>query len=144
METCKLCEKRKPERNGICDNCMAGLGIIEMPPPRRPAAPCMKCSGMQFVRVIPREYAVYPIGEANFPEIAPMTLTQRPHVSPRFLGKGNTVDAPRVLLGDGLLETYTCLQCGYVEWYVEDPSEIPIGPEYMSEIVEYKSEPPYR
>ena len=144
MDSCKLCEKLPPKQNGICEKCMSELGIIEMPPPRRRAAPCVKCSGVKFVRVIPREYTVLPVGDANFSEIAPMTLTQKPKLSSKFFGKGKSVGAPRVLEGDGLLETYTCLQCGYVEWYVENPAEIPIGPEFMSDIVDYLSDAPYR
>lgn len=52
--------------------------------------------------------------------------------------------APTVVLGDSMLETYTCLRCGFVEWYVEDPTEIPIGPEYMSDIVDYSGDNPHR
>jgi hypothetical protein len=123
---------------------MQKLGIIEMPPPRRRAAPCVKCNGMRFVRVIPREHTVTASLDANLPEIAPMTLTQRPQLTAKFFGPGNAVRAPSVVLGDGMLETYTCVKCGYVEWYVEDPSEIPIGPEFMSDIVDYESDKPYR
>lgn len=144
MAICKLCEKNQPEPNGICEPCMATLGIIEMPPPRRRAAPCVKCNGLRFVRVIPREHTVKAMYDTNHPELAPMTLTQQPKVEPKLFGTGTRVSAPTVVLGDGMLETYTCLQCGYVEWYVEDPTEIPIGPEYMSDIVDYSSDKPYR
>lgn len=144
MASCKLCEKNPPEPNGICEPCMATLGIVEMPPPRRRPSPCVKCNGLRFVRVIPREHTVKRYREINAPELAPMTLTQRPEVTPKLLGKGMSVNAPTVVLGDGMLETYTCLGCGYVEWYVEDPTEIPIGPEYMSELVDYSSDEPYR
>ena len=37
---------------------MSELGVIEMPPMRRRASPCLKCNGQKFVRVIPREYTV--------------------------------------------------------------------------------------
>ena len=39
---------------------------------------------------------------------------------------------------------YTCVACGYVEWWCEEPSEIPIGPEYMSELVDYTPDAPFR
>ena|SRR5687768_17116283 len=141
---CKLCDTNPPEPNGICDPCMHKLGIIEMPPARRRAVPCLKCNGLRFVRVIPREHTVAHYVDTNRPEIAPMTLTQQPKLTPKVFSGGMAVEHPGVVLGDGMLETYTCLACGYVEWYVEDPSEIPIGPEFMSEIVDYTPDAPYR
>lgn len=143
MASCKVCDERKPEPNGICTKCMDLLGIIEMPPARRKAAPCVKCNGMKFVRAIPREHTVVTDHELNTPEIAPMTLTQAPRRA-ATLFSGLVPAAPSIVRGDGLLETYTCLACGYVEWYVEDPTEIPIGPEYMTELVDYSGKAPYR
>jgi hypothetical protein len=55
-----------------------------------------------------------------------------------------SVDAPTIKRGKGQLESYTCLACGYVEWWCPDPAEIPIGPEYMSELVDYTPGAPYR
>lgn len=111
MALCKLCDTNPTAPNGLCEPCMAKLGIIEMPPPRRRAAPCVKCNSLRFVRVIPREHTVRAMQDAIAPEIAPM-------------------------------------KCGYVEWYVEwyveDPTEIPIGPEFMSDIVDYTPDKPYR
>ena len=128
----------------MCSECMDKLGIIEMTPARRPPGPCLKCKGLKFVRVIPREHTVKHFAERNYPEVAPMTLTQQPKIEPKVFGTGMIVDHPGVILGDGMLETYTCLACGYVEWYVEDPSEIPIGPEFMSEIIDHTPDAPYR
>lgn len=144
MGNCKLCNDKPAESNGICEKCMDTLGIIEMPPPRRRPTPCLKCSGMKFVRVIPRMHSVRLGIDRNQPEIAPMTLTQAPKFQPKVFGAGHTVEAPTIVLGDGMLETDTCLKCGFVEWYVEDPEEIPIGPEYMSEVIDYESDAPYR
>lgn len=70
---CKLCQHQPAQPNGICNDCMDKVGIIEMPPARRPARPCMKCNGMKFVRVIPREYTIKNWGEQNVAEIAPMS-----------------------------------------------------------------------
>lgn len=144
MVRCKLCQRNPPNPNGLCNECMDEIGVVEMPPARRRAGPCLKCNGFKFVRVIPREYTVKSHREMNLAEVAPMTLTQQPVVTERLMREGNTVDAPRVVLGEGMLETYTCMSCGYVEWYCEDPSEIPIGPEYMSELVDYSPDAPYR
>lgn len=144
MVMCKLCDKLEAEVKEMCTNCMDALGIIEMPPARRKAGPCLKCNGLKFIRVIPREHTVKLDRDFNTAEIAPMTLTQAPRIEHKVFGKGMNVNAPSVVLGDGMLETYTCIACGYVEWWVENPTEIPIGPEYMSELVDYTPDAPYR
>jgi hypothetical protein len=144
MGNCKLCQDNVAESNGLCEKCMDTLGIIEMPPPRRRPTPCLKCNSMKFIRVIPRAHSVRLGIDRNQPELAPLTLTQAPKLDPRLSGNGFNVIAPSVVLGDGMLEAYTCLKCGFVEWYVEDPEEIPIGPEYMSEVIDYESDAPYR
>jgi len=46
--------------------------------------------------------------------------------------------------GKGVLEMYICRACGFVEWYCQDPTELPIGPHYMTQIVDYTSREPYR
>jgi hypothetical protein len=75
---------------------------------------------------------------------APMTLTQAPYLESRLLGRGLKVATRPVTSGHGMLETYTCLRCGYVEWYCQQPLEIPIGPEYMSELIDYTPTAPHR
>ena len=72
-----------------------------------------------------------------------MTLTQEPrrHDGLCF---GRSVTASSVTAGKGTLDASTCLACGFVEWYVQDPSEIPIGPEYMSELVDDSPHAAYR
>ena len=122
----------------ICNTCRDRLGLIPMPPPRRRAAPCKRCNGMKFVRVIPREFAEYG-NSASYPgEVRPMTAT---HV-PQFVGR--MVIAPAPDGGRGVLENYICMQCGFVEWYCGDPERIPIGPEFMTDIVDYDEGGPYR
>jgi len=135
---CKLCNRNEPRPNGLCLECMTALGVIEMPPAARRASPCLKCNGLAFVRVVPREYTVRKSMDWNAPEIAPMTLTQDPEVVERLLFAGNTVTGPRIenASGHGML--------GFVEWWVANAKQIPIGPEYMSELVDYTSSAPYR
>jgi hypothetical protein len=53
-------------------------------------------------------------------------------------------ESPNIAAGRGLLEMDICSQCGAVEWYCHDPESIPIGPEYMSDIVDYSASEPYR
>ena len=115
-----------------------------MPPPRRPARPCQRCNAQRFIRVIPREYTVMAGLDPNTVDVAPMTLTQAPVVTQRLVFRGNSVGVAKLTTGRGVLETYTCTKCGFVEWYCQDPTAIPIGPEYMSDVVDFETDTPYR
>jgi hypothetical protein len=44
----------------------------------------------------------------------------------------------------GELEMYVCRGCGYIDWYCNDLESVPIGPQYMTELVEGESAGPYR
>jgi hypothetical protein len=143
--TCRLCKTLLlvPDQSsgsvaGVCNRCRDRLGLIPMPPQRRRAAPCQRCSGMKFVRVIPREYGEFGNSSAYPGEVMPMTATQLPHVH------GNSVVAPSRDGGRGLLENYICMTCGFIEWYCIDPQRIPIGPEFMTEVVDHDQGGPYR
>ncbi len=46
--------------------------------------------------------------------------------------------------GFGVLEMYICRGCGFTDWYCQDPENIPIGPEYMTEEVDVSGEEPHR
>ena len=141
MPKCKLCSARDVDNRTLemCLDCMRRIGVMELPPPIRPAAPCLRCGCMRFIRVVPREYTVFADLKANVPQVAPMTLTQVPEVVRRALRGDNSVTA-RVDDGRGIIETYVCMECSFVEWYCQDAHHIPIGPQYMSEIVDYGSD----
>lgn len=57
------------------------------------------------------------------------------------LGVTITADTRRSF---GLLEMYVCRGCGYIEWYCSDPQTVPIGPQFMTELVEQSPDGPYR
>jgi hypothetical protein len=122
----------------LCANCATSLGVIPMPPPRRLLVPCRCCNGMSFIRAIPREVA--PTLHTQQPVTAPMTVTIGGQES-GWLGMGITADISRAF---GLLEIYVCRACGYVEWYCSDPARVPIGPQFMTELIEVGGEGPYR
>ena len=90
---------------------------------------------MRFIRVVPRELSATG-GDYVQVIAAPMTLTLVPTTASKFFGQGSNVDDPSSLDGKGKLETFVCTGCGRVEWYCTDPKSIPIGREYMSEIVD--------
>jgi len=58
-----------------------------------------------------------------------------------WLGFGVTADLRRSF---GVLEMYVCRKCGYIEWYCSDPQNVPIGPQFMTELVEQPGDGPYR
>lgn len=106
---------------------------------------------MKFVRVIPRELSAIPRAPNSdyfHQQAAPMGLTiepQRP-ASGHFVGDAwrHDVSDPAPKGARGIVETYVCTQCGFMEWYCPQPATIPIGPEYMADVVDYNAETPYR
>jgi len=120
---------------GMCTPCSNRLGVVVMPPARRRAVPCRGCNGMKFVRAIPREISAWPAPYNADPLVSLMTVTyEDPERSGPLNARG----------GLGLLEVYVCKKCGLVEWYCGDVEQIPIGPRYMTEEIDYESETPYR
>jgi hypothetical protein len=135
---CRIC-KLDIADSDICNRCRETLGIVDMPPARRPATPCIKCRGSKLVRVIPRENTAGG-GDYVTREVVAMHLTVVPKIKAGFfLGPHAGEPVPRD--GRGMLEAYVCRACGYVEWYCTDPENIPIGPEYMTEEVDAGSGP---
>ncbi|MBA3822016.1 MAG: hypothetical protein H0X17_24235 [Deltaproteobacteria bacterium] len=143
-ETCPVCKNRRlwtPEERGLslCTACAASLAVKPMPAPRRPTVPCVKCNGLSFVRAVPREIAPM-LGHETHQVTSSVTVT--------FGGKrgddGQVNADPRRRFGQ--LEMYICKGCGFVEWYCTDPERIPIGPHFMTELVEYGAPPttPFR
>jgi hypothetical protein len=100
---------------------------------------------MKFIRAIPREYTAEWNGASSSSVVAPMALTAHPRVTKRLLFRGNEVTQPDLPRHScGTLEAYVCVGCGYLEWYCQDPENIPIGPEYMTDAIDYASPTPYR
>ena len=150
MPHCRICDRElfgPSSLPGVCPECATTLGLVPMPASRRPAQPCAKCNGMKFIRAIPREYTATDGGVSTRSVIAPMALTLRPVVSKRglFSGGGSEASEPDVRQHSrGTLEVYVCVACGFLEWYCQDPESIPIGPEYMTEAIDYGGRTPYR
>ena len=149
MPHCRICDQElfaSSSLPDVCTDCAKTLGLVPMPPPRRPAQPCAKCNGMKFIRAIPREYTATDGGVSTHSVVAPMSLTVRPFVTKRgFLGGGgNQASEPDLQYSYGTLETYVCVGCGFLEWYCQNPEGIPIGPEYMTDEIDYGSPTPYR
>ena len=160
MANCKLCHAARLETEAeliqtLCAPCATKIGTTPMPPPRRPDVPCPRCRGTRFIRVFPRERFVIDIASkwlgADLGSIgamyAPMAATYDVSIVRQQIGV--MIGAPEVRGLDltrprGLIARYICCGCGFVELFCEDPESIPIGPEYMSDIVDYGSSKPYR
>jgi len=98
---------------------------------------------MRFVRVVPRQLSA--VGRDSVRSVAgPMAVPLPPAKSPKRRFSGNNVAEPKPSRGAGTLELYVCSGCGFVDWYCVDPEKIPIGPEYMTEIVDLAPGSPYR
>jgi hypothetical protein len=148
-EICKVCRIDKvhaeaPAGYGICTPCTMKLGVRPLPPSRRPPTPCSKCNAMVFKRVVPREYTASGKwgGDYISEHVGPMTLTYAVPIVQQMTH--NEVGTTDIEFGYGTIEAYVCIKCGFVEWYCLDPDRIPIGSEYMSELVDYAGETPYR
>lgn len=147
MAICPLCNKTKlitanDQELQACGPCAGMVGIIPLPPTRRPQAACMRCNGRQFMRVIPREHTSIVGRDLNKQVSAPMYVTH--HATPRrgFFQPDPVV--PTHEPGYGLLETWICRKCGFVEWYCFDVEKIPAHPHLMSELVDFDTTGPYR
>ena len=143
--TCRLCKTLllcpRPlsgSVSGVCNRCRDRLGLIPMPPPRRRAAPCKRCNGMKFVRVIPREYGEFGNSTSYPGEVMPMTATQLPNVHGKRLAASSRDRRPRPA---GELHLHRLRLRRVV---LPDPERIPIGPEFMTEVVDYDQSGPYR
>jgi hypothetical protein len=118
-----------------CQTCASRIGLIPMPPSRRPPSPCARCNSRQFVRVIPREH--------TSSDTAPMHVTYAPTSHIGAVLK-YVQDLEVATSGHGRLEMYICRKCGAVEWYCVDVERIPLHPHLMTEAVDYDGDTPYR
>lgn len=58
---------------------------------------------------------------------------------PRWVTPGRNPLQPH-----GTLKFYMCRRCGYLQWFVEKPAEVPIGDQYRTRLVKGGKKPPYR
>ncbi len=122
-----------------CGDCAERIGLVPMPPLTRSARPCLRCNGMKFVRVLPREHSTTG-GEYSLQVSVPMFLTYAPELQASY-GTTAPVDLKK---GYGLLEVFVCHGCGFIEWYCPTVQSLPIHPTTMTELVDYESDTPYR
>jgi hypothetical protein len=114
----------------MCIPCRGAFGLPDRwPQSRRQPVPCRRCGHGVLVRAIVRER-----GGANRESDAlpPLSVRFRKQAGPTH----GELPAPDLRAPLGVFETYVCRACGAAEWYVLWPEDIPIGPEYGTELVE--------
>jgi len=59
---------------------------------------------------------------------------------PRWVLSGRNPNSPH-----GLLKTYVCRDCGYVQWFADQPAEIPVDAEHRTRLIQgAKTKSPFR
>jgi hypothetical protein len=142
--TCRICgESGEPLGTiGICATCRQRLGLREPDAPLRPSRPCGRCGGTTFVRSFAlRERAPYG-HDIVHPHLAPLALAFAPAVRTGFWALRTA--EPTRSTPVGIIEAYACRGCGLTELYTTDIADVPIGPEYGTELIEVASDGPFR
>jgi hypothetical protein len=143
--TCRICGDAGEDLGaiGICETCRRRLGLREPGPPLRPPRPCARCAGTTFVRSFSlRERAPYG-RDIVHPHLAPLAITFAPAVRDRSFWALRTAEPTRST-PVGIIEAYVCRGCGLTELYTEGAADIPIGPEYGTELIEVTTDGPFR
>lgn len=121
----------------VCTKCQEGYGLpAKLPPSRRPAKPCRRCSSHTLLRSFLRERAARG-GDYVHAYAAPLGVGFAQGERTKGLFNPRTVPSDKADLGApfGLLEAWVCRGCGFTELYALNPEEIPVGPEHGTELV---------
>lgn len=118
----------------MCTACARNNGVRPLPPAMRPPAPCARCGALEFVRTVPREYTIDPRLLVDGPkQIAAQAYFTYAPARIQFGLLSSRRAETYIEQGYGELEMYACIGCGFVEWYVQAPQDIPIHPHLMTE-----------
>jgi hypothetical protein len=133
MAECRICKKKEGKYElstiaDICRPCALREGLAKPMPSLRPNVPCRRCEGTVFVRALLRSRDRDEGGGGD--RRAPIAAV-----------RGFDGEAARHF---GRMEGYVCRACGFTELYAREPREIPIGPEFGTELIEVGGEGPYR
>ncbi|HTE53867.1 MAG TPA: hypothetical protein VK698_23590 [Kofleriaceae bacterium] len=144
MANCRICDESGESLGtiGVCETCRQRMGIREPGAPLRPARPCGRCSGTSFVRSWSlRERAPYG-RDIVHPHLAPLAIAFAPAVRSGFWSLRTAEPSRSTPIG--IMEAYVCRGCGLTEIYTEGAADIPIGPEFGTELIEVPGEGPFR
>jgi hypothetical protein len=143
---CRLCTIRPLKTEAelasqTCVECTRRMGLEAMPPPRRPPIACARCGGFRFIRAVERHVvaeAVFGAARDVNHSLAVAGATWELDRSGQLYGGAVIPDCkPAIREPRGRMSRYICAACGLTETYCDDPATIPIGPEYMTDVVDY-------
>jgi len=140
MPACPACGERAlrtaAERHrNLCDSCATDTGVWARPPALRPIAPCRRCTHTRFVVSQLRERSSTG-GEYGSEYMAPMGVSFATRSAGIFKGRKRAEPKSPI----GLLFAYICQRCGYTELYTAGAANLPIGPEYGTEVFDVAPE----
>lgn len=148
--TCRVCGqehwKGLIDEEKICEDCRSNFAIPKHTPAQRPLIPCARCGGRVLVRCRAIRERAADGGDYVHAYIAPLAATYARATRETFFRK-RTIEEnkPDTAQPAGVFEAYICRSCGFTELYARDPEEIPIGPEYATELVKVPGgETPFR
>lgn len=147
---CSICKSNEliaedSQQRGYCNDCRESFGLWQRSAPtRRPVRPCARCGHGLLVRCLVRERGASG-GDHSARFLAPLAVTFHRLVKMRFFSnQPHPRNEPDFDRPAGMLEAHVCRSCGFVEWYASAPEEIPIGPEYGTELVDAGKGDAYR
>jgi hypothetical protein len=136
LPTCPACSKR-PLRSAservreLCDRCAKDTGLWQKVPPLRPARPCTRCNHTRFVRAQLRERAATG-GDHSAAYMAPLAISFATEQAGVFALRQRARPHEPI----GIIVAYVCQRCGFTELYTLGANQIPIGPQYGTEMIE--------
>jgi len=130
---CPSCRRSLAPGERICAACQKTFGL----PPgswvtRRPPRPCGRCDNDELIHAVVRERGA---DTWRSQRLAPLGVTYRKQSVVSVSGHARELDEPDLRDPAGIFEVFVCRACGFTEWYVIDPENVPIGPEYATELV---------
>jgi hypothetical protein len=138
MSACEVCGKPAEGEARVCESCMNKTGFSADKPQRREVQPCMRCGGLELIRARIRERTAGAIGDdRNREDFVPLAITYglSEEYASTFSMRKVPSAAPDRWRPFGRLEAWVCRSCGFVEWYAQQPEDIPIATAHGTELV---------
>jgi hypothetical protein len=131
--TCPACHARlltDAERAvRVCEACAARAGAVPPGPRARPVSPCARCSHDEILRATLHDRA-----GSDYVWIQPIAVAYGYDTRHTLWGEVKAL-APTSAKPHGTLVAHVCRACGYTELYTTGFADIPVGPQYGTELV---------
>jgi hypothetical protein len=142
-QPCTLCQRPgQVGDRGACNECLSQLGFATpVPEVDPPAAGCARCGHRTLIRVLLRERtaSTYARGLA---ELAPVAATYSSELHSKLWQGSKPAEDPAKPIG--IMEARICRACGFTDLYTQRSEDIPIGPEFGTQLLEISDQDPYR